>query len=65
MNFAEQRRLAEYLDLEHRTQTELEAFKQIAIACGYRVEVSADGKQEKLIRPDGSVAVVATKKAAN
>lgn len=45
--------------------TELEALKTIAVACGYRIEVSPDGKQEKLIRPDGSVAVVATKKAAN
>jgi hypothetical protein len=36
----------------------LDALKKIVLARGYRIEVDADGT-ERLIRPDGTVAVIA------
>jgi hypothetical protein len=36
-----------------------ETLRQAAIARGYRFEVSTDGNEERMIRPDGSVAVIA------
>jgi hypothetical protein len=38
----------------------LDALKKIALARGYRIEVDADGT-ERLIRPDGTVAMIAHK----
>lgn len=41
---------------------ELSYVKQLAVAAGYRFEVSEDGNTERMIRPDGTVAVIARKK---
>jgi hypothetical protein len=41
--------------------TELARLKAIAEAVGYRFERSADGTEERMIRPDGTVAVIARK----
>lgn len=39
----------------------LSELKKAAARLGYRFEVSADGREERLIRPDGTVAVIARK----
>lgn len=43
-------------------KTVLEAAKAEAIRRGYRFEVSEDGQEERMIRPDGTVAVIARRK---
>lgn len=39
----------------------LEKVKQAMIAAGYRFERSEDGLREVIIRPDGSIAILATR----
>ena len=41
----------------------LDEMKTLAVAIGYRIEVSADGNEERLIRHDGTVAVIARRNA--
>jgi hypothetical protein len=40
----------------------LEQLKQLVMHLGYRIEISEDGT-ERLIRPDGTVAVIARREA--
>ena len=36
----------------------IEDMKKIAEQLGYKFEVNADGTEERVVRPDGSVAIV-------
>lgn len=42
-------------------ESDLDFLKRLSLAKGYRFEVSADGSVERMIRPDGTVAVTARK----
>jgi hypothetical protein len=42
---------------------DLERLKALALSMGYRIDVDKDGT-ERLIRPDGTVAVIAKKRTA-
>jgi hypothetical protein len=46
-------------DDDKPAKTTLEQLKAVAAARGYRIEVSPDGKEERMIRRDGTVAVIA------
>jgi hypothetical protein len=41
----------------------LNELKALVTRVGYRFDTSPDGTEERLIRPDGTVAVIARKKA--
>jgi hypothetical protein len=45
-------------------QSTLDMVRQMALARGYHIETNADGTEERVIRPDGTVAIIARKPKA-